>query len=76
MSTHCDCFPLFLTFMLSFNVVLVAGFKFKDAESGCVEDFERDCITVWLACGVLGFPETKSCKIVRVLGFSIESCSN
>ena len=33
--------------MLSFNVVLVVGFKFKDAESGLVEDFESDFITVW-----------------------------
>ena len=46
MSTRCDCFPLFLTFMLSFNVVLVAGFKFKDAESGRVEDIVSDSIIV------------------------------
>ena len=39
--------------MLSFNVVLVAGFKFKDAESGRVEDFKSDSIIVWFC--VWGF---------------------
>ena len=33
-------------FMLSFNVVLVARFKFKDAESGRVEDIVSDSIIV------------------------------
>ena len=39
------------------NVVLVASFKFKDTESGRVEDFESDSITVWFY--VWGFRVSK-----------------